>query len=90
MSLLVALTWDPQPWVERLTRSLPDREIVVLGGTCYALALPAIYLLFGKELPTTTPTENVEVEHMISPSVMPRSSAGSRCTTRAREMSTTS
>ena len=31
MSLLVALTWDPQPWVERLTRSLPDREIVVLG-----------------------------------------------------------
>jgi glyoxylate/hydroxypyruvate reductase A len=31
MSLLVALTWDPQPWVERLARSLPDREIVVLG-----------------------------------------------------------
>jgi len=31
MSLLVALTWDPQPWVERLRRSLPDHEIMVLG-----------------------------------------------------------
>ena len=31
MSLLVALTWDPQPWVERFRRFLPDREILVLG-----------------------------------------------------------
>jgi glyoxylate/hydroxypyruvate reductase A len=31
MSLLVALTWDPQPWVERFRRYLPDREIAVLG-----------------------------------------------------------
>ena len=31
MSLLVAVTWEAQPWVERFTRHLPDREIVVLG-----------------------------------------------------------
>jgi glyoxylate/hydroxypyruvate reductase len=31
MSLLVALTWETQPWVERFRRLLPDREIVVLG-----------------------------------------------------------
>lgn len=31
MSLLVAVTWEPQPWVERLGRHLPGREIVVLG-----------------------------------------------------------
>jgi glyoxylate/hydroxypyruvate reductase A len=31
MSLLVAVTWDPQPWVERFRRLLPDRGIVVLG-----------------------------------------------------------
>ncbi|WP_414473268.1 2-hydroxyacid dehydrogenase [Microvirga sp. M2] len=31
MSLLVAVTWETQPWVERLGRHLPGREIVVLG-----------------------------------------------------------
>jgi glyoxylate/hydroxypyruvate reductase A len=31
MSLLVAVTWETQPWVERFTRHLPDRDIVVLG-----------------------------------------------------------
>lgn len=31
MTLLIALTWDPQPWVERFKRHLPDRDIVVLG-----------------------------------------------------------
>jgi len=31
MSLLVAVTWQTQPWVERFRRLLPDREIVVLG-----------------------------------------------------------
>ncbi|HEX2135638.1 MAG TPA: glyoxylate/hydroxypyruvate reductase A [Microvirga sp.] len=31
MTLLVALTWDPAPWVERFRRLLPDRRIVVLG-----------------------------------------------------------
>lgn len=31
MSLLVALTWDPQPWVERFKLHLPGRDIVVLG-----------------------------------------------------------
>lgn len=31
MSLLVALTWDPKPWVERFKRYLPVHDIVVLG-----------------------------------------------------------
>ena len=31
MSLLVAVTWQTQPWVERFRRFLPDRDIVVLG-----------------------------------------------------------
>ncbi|MGO4386607.1 2-hydroxyacid dehydrogenase [Microvirga sp. 2YAF29] len=31
MTLLVALTWDPKPWVERFRKVLPDRDIVVLG-----------------------------------------------------------
>ncbi|MGO4525542.1 2-hydroxyacid dehydrogenase [Microvirga sp. 2MCAF35] len=31
MSLLVAVTWEAQPWVERFTRHLPDRDIIVLG-----------------------------------------------------------
>lgn len=31
MTLLIALTWDPQPWVERFRRHLPDRNVVVLG-----------------------------------------------------------
>jgi len=31
LSLLVAVTWETQPWVERFRRHLPDREIVVLG-----------------------------------------------------------
>jgi glyoxylate/hydroxypyruvate reductase A len=31
MTLLVALTWDPAPWVERFRRLLPDRPTVVLG-----------------------------------------------------------
>jgi glyoxylate/hydroxypyruvate reductase A len=31
VTLLVALTWDPAPWVERFRRFLPDRPIVVLG-----------------------------------------------------------
>jgi len=31
MSLLVAVTWETQPWVERFKRLLPDRDIVVLG-----------------------------------------------------------
>jgi glyoxylate/hydroxypyruvate reductase A len=31
MSLLVAVTWQTQPWVERFRRYLPDRDIVVLG-----------------------------------------------------------
>lgn len=31
MSLLVAVTWETQPWVERFRRHLPDQNIVVLG-----------------------------------------------------------
>ncbi len=31
MSLLVALTWETEPWVERFSRLLPDRKIVVTG-----------------------------------------------------------
>jgi glyoxylate/hydroxypyruvate reductase A len=31
MTLLVALTWDPKPWVDRFRKVLPDRDIVVLG-----------------------------------------------------------
>jgi glyoxylate/hydroxypyruvate reductase A len=31
MSLLVAVTWDTAPWVERFKRLLPDRSVVVLG-----------------------------------------------------------
>jgi glyoxylate/hydroxypyruvate reductase len=31
VSLLVAVTWETQPWVERFTRYLPSREIMVLG-----------------------------------------------------------
>lgn len=31
MTLLVALTWDPKPWVDRFSKVLPDRDIVVLG-----------------------------------------------------------
>ena len=31
MTLLVALTWDPEPWVERFSRLLPERRVVVLG-----------------------------------------------------------
>ena len=33
MTLLVALTWEPQPWVERFRKLLPDRDIVVLGDS---------------------------------------------------------
>ncbi|MET0427622.1 MAG: NAD(P)-dependent oxidoreductase, partial [Microvirga sp.] len=31
MTLLVALTWEPEPWVERFRHLLPDRKIVVTG-----------------------------------------------------------
>jgi glyoxylate/hydroxypyruvate reductase A len=31
MTLLIALTWQPEPWVERFRRLLPDRRIVVIG-----------------------------------------------------------
>lgn len=31
MTLLVAVTWDSAPWVDRFKRLLPDRPIVVLG-----------------------------------------------------------
>ncbi len=31
MTLLIALSWDPEPWVERFSRLLPDRRIVVQG-----------------------------------------------------------
>jgi glyoxylate/hydroxypyruvate reductase A len=31
MTLLVAVTWETKPWVERFHRHLPDRPIVVLG-----------------------------------------------------------
>jgi glyoxylate/hydroxypyruvate reductase A len=31
VTLLVALTWDPQPWVDRFRRHLPEHEIAVLG-----------------------------------------------------------
>jgi glyoxylate/hydroxypyruvate reductase len=31
MSLLVAVTWDSAPWVERFKRLLPDRPVVLLG-----------------------------------------------------------
>jgi glyoxylate/hydroxypyruvate reductase A len=31
MSLLVAVTWETRPWVERFKRHLPDRDIAVLG-----------------------------------------------------------
>lgn len=33
MTLLVALTWNPEPWVERFRRFLPDRPVAVLGET---------------------------------------------------------
>ncbi len=35
MTLLVALTWDPAPWVERFRRLMPDRRIAVLGEPFY-------------------------------------------------------
>jgi glyoxylate/hydroxypyruvate reductase A len=31
VTLLIALTWDPEPWVERFTRMLPEQKVVVLG-----------------------------------------------------------
>lgn len=32
MSLLVAITgWEPEPWIERFRRLLPDRKVVALG-----------------------------------------------------------
>ena len=31
MTLLVALTWDPAPWLKRFRRLLPERQSVVLG-----------------------------------------------------------
>jgi glyoxylate/hydroxypyruvate reductase A len=31
MTLLVALTWDPGPWIERFRRLLPDRKTVLAG-----------------------------------------------------------
>jgi glyoxylate/hydroxypyruvate reductase len=31
MTLLVALTWDPEPWVERFRRLLPERKVAILG-----------------------------------------------------------
>ena len=31
MSLLIAVTWQTQPWVDRFQRHLPGREIAVLG-----------------------------------------------------------
>jgi glyoxylate/hydroxypyruvate reductase A len=31
VTLLIALSWDPEPWVERFRRLLPDRRIVVQG-----------------------------------------------------------
>jgi glyoxylate/hydroxypyruvate reductase A len=31
MTLLVALTWEPELWVERFRALLPDRKVVVLG-----------------------------------------------------------
>jgi len=31
MSLLVAVTWQTEPWVDRFKRHLPDHDIVVLG-----------------------------------------------------------
>jgi glyoxylate/hydroxypyruvate reductase A len=31
VTLLIALSWDPEPWVERFSRLLPDRRIVVQG-----------------------------------------------------------
>ncbi|MBB4040525.1 glyoxylate/hydroxypyruvate reductase A [Microvirga flocculans] len=31
MSLLIAVTWETQPWMERFKRHLPGREIAVLG-----------------------------------------------------------
>ncbi len=31
MTLLLALTWDPAPWLERFRRLMPDRPTVVLG-----------------------------------------------------------
>jgi glyoxylate/hydroxypyruvate reductase A len=33
MSLLVAVTWETQPWVERFKRHLPGHDIAVLGET---------------------------------------------------------
>jgi len=33
MTLLVAVTWDPAPWVERFRRLLPGREVVVVGDS---------------------------------------------------------
>jgi glyoxylate/hydroxypyruvate reductase A len=31
MTLLVALSWDPEPWVERFRRLLPERKVAILG-----------------------------------------------------------
>ena len=31
MTLLVAVTWDPGPWIERFRRLLPDRKTVLPG-----------------------------------------------------------
>ncbi|HEV2557602.1 MAG TPA: glyoxylate/hydroxypyruvate reductase A [Microvirga sp.] len=31
MTLLVALTWNPEPWIERFRRLMPDRPVAVLG-----------------------------------------------------------
>jgi glyoxylate/hydroxypyruvate reductase len=31
VSLLIAVTWEPQPWVERFKLHLPGRDIFVLG-----------------------------------------------------------
>jgi len=31
VTLLVAVTWEPQPWVERFRKHLPDHDIAVLG-----------------------------------------------------------
>jgi len=34
MTLLIALTWEPEPWVERFSRLLPERKTVLLGEPC--------------------------------------------------------
>jgi glyoxylate/hydroxypyruvate reductase A len=31
VTLLVALTWNPEPWIERFRRLMPDRPVAVLG-----------------------------------------------------------